>query len=204
MADDLLGELRGLVMQLVEGRTAMGAIALSGVVLESSYRLKVIPDRDTLDATVTRLVEGRLVRETSDGSLLDARSNGGSFAHARISEQAYESIIEQHYAGYRHDPEMNAPRTPVLQATIPVSGSEPTLLEWRRTESIAVALVDALKSQRRSSVVTTINAGAGVLNFQLLASADYDPRRIQRLVAPVFAAASPAGSALDPILIQLP
>ncbi len=201
MTDDLLADIEKVIRDTVSGRTLMGAVTTSDLLMEIDYRLRIAPSWDLFDAAIGHLLDEGAIGQTAAAQYVDGRSAGAAAAPLPPPGQAG---VAHRATWSRTESELPRPGTPVLTAVIPISGEIATAAEWRHAEWVAIVITDALRLQRRSTSVPFVRDAPRRLEFDVLATADDDPQRLFRMVASIFEDAAPAGSELHPILLRLP
>ena len=195
--DDIPGELDELIRETVVGRTVMSPVTISDLLLEIDYRIRIRPDGDELDAAIRRVVDAGWVRHAPDGSLVDGRSIGRVFAQDQPSEDGLRAIVEPRRPRAEDGTNPEPPTEEQLRVTVAVAGhGQPTPDDWRIAEELAYQMCKYLGDRGRATRVVTLKTRPGRIEFSVLGHATSDPRRLRRMVLPLFEAMAPPGSSL--------
>ncbi len=202
--EDLADNVEDAIKGAVRCRTLMAPTSLGSILDDISYRVRIIPDREVLDAALRNLLADGSIRRLPDGGYVDGRSSAGSATWQPMSDATYRSAIDVQWPGSAATQDEGVPGVPVLLASIPTATDDPTRAEWQHTERVAIAVTEALRRQRRAAVVPLIVAVPGHLEFTVFGGVNDDPHKVHRLASAFFDAAAPAGSELRPKIMGLP
>lgn len=184
------------MLRMTRGRTALAPVSVADVLLDAEFFLGYVVGRTELDTAVGHLVEAGAVKETANWRLIDGRSRHGRHIHRHLSEDEFDQR--------RAAPDRGVwPNNRAVEVSIPSTAAGPSPSEWRRAESLAIAVCRALEAHGVPATVATIREDPGALAFDILTEADRDQGRVCRLVEPVVRARGFADASLS-VLRQLP
>lgn len=202
MKSDTSSELEILIHERVAGRIALAPLWLSTLLGEIDYRQREVARLDDLNAALRRLVARGLIRELPGHTYVDGRSSGGVSVHAEISRSAYRRSLSQARAALtvnRRTPSgsLDSLNDAKLFAVIPTSKDrESSRSEWQRVEELAMRICEVLAEEGRQVVVRTLRTSGDHIEFWVLGSERDEPDQMLKVVAPIFATMTPAGSSL--------